>query len=107
MSLITQKPNYNIPDGIKKFDSVQAEGNNAVVAIMYENINSTDVELFVEQSPDGTNWAEMEGSRKVVDQTKDHHTYNIIGIVQGLLIRIGIDPKTATAGTLTEIKYLI
>jgi hypothetical protein len=107
MSLITQKPNYNISDGIKRFDSVQAEGNNAVITIIYENIDTADVELFIEQSVDGSNWPELEGSRKVVDQTKDHHTYNVIGLVKGLLIRIGVDPKTAATGTITEIKHLI
>jgi hypothetical protein len=106
MGLITQKPNYSIAGGDTTFEAVQLEEAAAVVQALYSGIDSADVQLYLEQSPDGSNWNAVSASAVVLDNNKPSHLFNI-NLKRGLFIRVGVLQGTATAGTIDSINYLI
>lgn len=105
MSLHTQNPNYSIATGDKTFDAVTLEADVAAVAVLYSDIDTDDVELYLEQSVDGTNWNEVPDSTIVLDNTKPSHLWNLT-IKKGVFVRVGVRKKTATAGTIDKINTL-
>jgi len=105
MSLDTQTPNYSISTGDSTFDAVPLKSDVAAIAVLYNGINTDDVELYLEQSVDGTNWNEVPDSTVVLDNTKPSHLWNIT-IKKGIFIRVGLRKKTATAGIIDKINTL-
>lgn len=105
MSLITKKPNYSIADGDTYFDGVSADSDQMAINIAYSGINSTDVELYLEQSIDAARWNAVPGSDTIVDQNADSHLFRV-GTKSGMFIRVGLRKGSATAGTIDAINYL-
>ncbi len=106
MGLITQSPNYSIAGGNTTFEAVQLEEATAAIQILFSNIDSTDVQLYLEQSLDGQNWNAVPNNTVVLDNAKPSHLFNI-NIKRGLFIRVGMLQGTATVGTIDAINYLV
>jgi hypothetical protein len=105
MSLDTKNLNYDITAGDKTFDPVIFETDTAAIVVIYSGIDTDDVEIYLEQSVDRTNWNDVPDSTVILDKTKPSHMWNI-SIMRGIHIRVGLLKKTATTGTIENINTL-
>jgi len=105
MSLQDKQPKYGIPEGDTAFEGMQLQDNIAALIVLYSHINTSDVEIYLEQSVDGNNWNEVADSTVVLDNTVPSHLYNL-NLKKGMYIRVGLHKGTATEGTIEQIRLL-
>ena len=105
MSLQDKFPKYEIAEGDTVFEGMQLHDNIAALVVLYDHIDSSDVEIYLEQSVDGKNWNEVADSTVVLDNKAPSHLYNL-NLKNGLYIRVGLHKNTATAGSIDQIRLL-
>ncbi len=102
--MLKQILNYNLSGGDHVFPGIELKNLNlnASIQLNYTGINSADVQVKLEMSLDGVNFDEIPTSLVTLDNTKDSHTWIILGLITNY-IRLKVIVNTATAGTLDEM----
>lgn len=106
MTLIIQKPNYAVAGGDHNFDTVQVNGDKAIVQVVYSAVDTSDVQLELHQSVSGASYDLVEQTAVAIDKDKPSHSWNVRGLVPGVFLRAGVVKGTATAGIIETISYL-
>ncbi len=102
--MLKQILNYDLADGDHVFAGLKLINLNlnATVQLNYSNINSADVQVSLEMSLNGLDFDPVPGSAQTLDNTKDSHSWIIIGLITNY-IRLKVIVNTATAGMLDEL----
>ena len=112
---IIQKPNYDVAGGLKDFDPVRIESDDAVtVQVFYVGLDAGDMNLRIQQSLDENvvdfnNVLDPNGDlvEQVLDSGETSHTFNITGFETDWARLIIQEIGGVTAGTITKIIWRI
>lgn len=100
MALITQRPDYDLSEGLKHFASEQVEGQSVNIQVKY---NVTSGKLRMEMSTDGVDFDEIAGSTIDLDSSDDTFTYRLTQTTPGMYVRL---VAVEGVGTIEKINIL-
>lgn len=100
MGLITQRPDYDLGNGLKYFPAEQVEGPSVSVQVKY---NVTSGKLRLEMSTDGVDYDEISGSEVNLDASDDTFTWRLTQATPGMYIR---PVAVEGVGTIEKINIL-
>jgi hypothetical protein len=71
---------------------------------VYEEITAEDVVATVDQSLDGVNWTTIPYVNQILDNTKEAHTWNIVGLLTNY-VRLHIEVPASSGGIIKSVTW--
>ena len=106
MNTIPQILDYDLTGGSKEFNKVWLNflHDMLTVQVVYEGIDAEDVVATVDQSLDGVNWTTIPYVNQILDNTKEAHTWNIVGLLTNY-VRLHIEVPTSSGGIIKSVTW--
>jgi hypothetical protein len=106
MNTIPQILDYDLTGGSKEFNKVWLNflHDMLTVQVVYEEITAEDVVATVDQSLDGVNWTTIPYVNQILDNTKEAHTWNIVGLLTNY-VRLHIEVPASSGGIIKSVTW--